>query len=120
MNDLCSTNERSDIVNQKGRRLCMENRGKLPSKCPGCGAKISWISGCSDSTKAGWNCTKCNAFSFAEHEHPEISGGIKMSSDFDDVGAMDKSITHLPCNVQIGILRGRHQRRVLEYEGLDE
>ena len=88
------------------------SRGKLPTKCPGCGSSSIKLSTgtLGDATKSGWSCSECNAFSFKEHDHPQITIGKRMSKNYDGVSAMDKSITHLPCNVQLGILRDRHRR----------
>lgn len=85
----------------------MDSRGPLPKKCPACGGKISMGRATSFSGQVGWRCTQCNAFSFQRHEHPEITRGKAMARDLEGVHYMDKQITRLPCNVQIGILRAR-------------
>ncbi len=82
---------------------------KIPKKCPSCGAGISMGSNRgpgNDGTKIGWSCAAgCGAFSFAECEHPDITKGKRMAKDFKDVHCMDKKMTELPTNVQLGILR---------------
>ena len=89
---------------------------EVPDKCPACGGKIKFSSSTDDTTKSGWSCSSCNAFSFAVHDNPEITKGKRMSSRFDKVHCMDKSITKLPCDVQIGILRERQRKEEEENE----
>jgi len=81
------------------------NKDKLPDKCAACGAEIEIAVNCDDQNKAGWSCTKCNAFGFADYDHPEITQGIEMAAQFKGVHCMDKRITSLPGRVQLGILR---------------
>lgn len=52
----------------------------------------------------------CTAFSFARHEHPEITEGRKRTSQYDGVHWNDERITRLPGRVQLGILRERQRR----------
>ena len=79
------------------------DRGEMPTKCPACGGRIRMSRG--KSMKVGWNCTNCSAFSFAEHDHPDITKGKKMAPQFKGVPVMDRRMTSLPTNTQIGILR---------------
>jgi len=84
-----------------------KHKGALPTCCPACGGRIRISGGCDNSTRAGWSCSVCNAFSFADHDSAQITTGKKMKKELDGVHFMDKSITSLPTNVQIGILRAR-------------
>lgn len=94
---------------------------KLPSpekECPECGGKISWKSFVTifGSPFVNGLCSKCNII-FRNRQDPQVTegenlelegeiGGVKIK----DIPAMDKRITSLPCNVQIGILRQRQHK----------
>lgn len=88
---------------------------KLPErKCPECGGRISWITvhELGAPTYSGL-CKKCNIV-FRGRETPHITKGKNLERNgkiegisVKDIHAMDKRITSLPCDVQIGILRAR-------------
>ena len=95
----------------------MKHRGALPTSCPACGGRIRISGGCDDGARSGWSCSVCMAFSFAQHDSPEITRGKKLKKELEGVHFMDKAITSLPANVQIGILRARqHPEENEEYQ----
>ncbi len=83
---------------------------KPEKKCPECKGPISWITVRDDfgSPRANGLCSKCNIV-FRGREAPEITKGMKLekSGATQGIHCMDKRITSLPCDVQIGILRQR-------------
>ena len=83
------------------------SRGALPKQCPACGGAISVSRG--NETRAGWCCTTkgCAVFGFKDYDSFGVTEGKRISGDYDGVSALDKRITSLPVNVQIGILRKR-------------
>ena len=85
---------------------------KLPEKkCPVCGGKIDWKVIHNKLGAPSYNglCEnhKCNAI-IKGRETPEITRGKELErGELKGVHCMDKRITSLPCDVQIGILRQR-------------
>lgn len=87
--------------------------GKPEKKCPECGGRISWITVTAlGAPTVNGMCMnkKCNNV-FRGRESPEITRGKEMAKELEGVSCMDKRITRLPCNVQIGILRARQHPR---------
>ena len=80
--------------------------------CPSCGGRVHWKTVIYASGAPIYNglCInkKCNAV-IKGREHPEITKGKNMAKELKGVDCMDKRITSLPCNVQIGILRERQK-----------
>jgi len=85
---------------------------KPESKCPECGNKINWeiITGALGAPQANGICTNCNIV-FRGREAPEIAKGKKMAKDLEGISCLDKRITRLSCNAQLGILRARQRSR---------
>ena len=82
---------------------------KIPRICPGCaGTRINVKS--QGDTGASWGCLDCGAIGRRGYDHPEITSGKRMAADYEGIHAMDEAITHLPCKVQIGILRERQAK----------
>ena len=78
----------------------------LPVLCPNCNGEISLGKGNAYGTKIGWSCAAgCGAFSFCEIEHPDVTKGREIASDFKNIHCLDRRVTTLPGLVQIGILR---------------
>ena len=90
---------------------------KPEKKCPECKGPMEWkvvhsLLGAPSTTVF---CSKCNlvgtgreAPQVAEGKELERSGKIN-GKPIKDMAAMDKRITRLPCDVQIGILRERQK-----------
>ncbi len=94
---------------------------KAETECPECGGYLSWMV-VHELGAPMYNglCGKCNII-LRWREAPEISRGkaLEKYGEIDgtpvkDMKAMDKRITRLPCDVQIGILRERHCRELRE------
>ncbi len=82
---------------------------KSPEKrCPLCKGKLSWITVRRlGAPSANGICPKCNIV-LRGREAPEITRGKALEKgEMKGVHCMDKRITRLPCDVQIGILRQR-------------
>ena len=60
---------------------------------------------------ASYICRGCGAIGRG-HEHPQITRGRRVAGEFKNVPVMDKRMTRLQCNVQIGILRELHRTEV--------
>ena len=90
---------------------------KPEKKCPKCKGPIDWKIHHNEwgaPTASGW-CKKCNYF-FKGREAPEVAKGkrLERNGEIDgvpikDIYCMDKRISSLPCDVQIGILRERQK-----------
>ncbi len=77
--------------------------------CPECGGPVSWKVIHSSWGAPLYNglCGKCNTI-LRGRETPEITKGKELEKgEMKGVPCMDKRITALPCDVQIGILRQR-------------
>ncbi len=95
--------------------LIMEKQ-RLPEKeCPECKGKIEWkvVRSNLGSPQYNGHCSKC-AIVFRDREAPQITEGKKLEREGEIKGkpinkmtALDRRITRLPCDVQIGILRER-------------
>jgi len=89
---------------------------KPEKECPECKGPISWkiVRDSFGTARTNGLCRNCNIV-FRGREAPEIRRGINMErhgkdvdgTPYKDMYAMDKRITRLPCDVQIGILRAR-------------
>lgn len=79
-------------------------------ECPECGKKLDWklVHNGWGSPQVNGLCINCNIV-FRGREAPEITKGKQLERDGETrgVNCMDKRITCLPCDVQIGILRQR-------------
>ena len=109
-NERFRNNKKANENNQRGVV------GVSPEKkCPECSGSISWkiVYNVWGAPTANGICRKCNIV-FRGREAPEITKGKNMErhykigdTEVKDMHCMDKRITRLPCNVQIGILRER-------------
>lgn len=97
---------------------------KPEKKCPECKGLIEWIivHNAWGAPTANGLCRKCNIH-FRGREAPEVTKGkaLEKSGEIDgkavkDMHCMNKRITRLPCDVQIGILRER-QKHLHRYTG---
>ena len=83
---------------------------KPEEECPEGNEEISWkiVRGAWGSPFANGLCSNCNIV-FRGRESPEITRGMTLEKTGATQGihCMDKRITSLPCDVQIGILRQR-------------
>lgn len=84
---------------------------KPEKKCPLCGGKINWkvVHDCWGVPAYNGLCLnpKCNAV-MRGRETPEVTRGKKLErGELKGVDCMDKRITSLSCDTQIGILRQR-------------
>ena len=84
---------------------------KPDEKCPVCGSKISWKTVHGEMGQPYYNglCIKpgCNTVLMCR-ETPRVTRGRNLErGELKGVPCMDKRITRLPCDVQIGILRQR-------------
>jgi len=95
------------------------DRLKLPEKnCPKCKGPIHWtvVRDSFGSPSVNGSCNKC-MFMFREREAPQITEGMSLEyngkikgTPIKNIGALDKRITSLPCDVQLGILRQRQHK----------
>lgn len=85
---------------------------KPEKKCPNCDSKdIDWKIVRDELGTPSYNglCKNCNAI-MRGREPPEITRGRKLEKgELKGVYCMDKRITSLSCNTQIGILRERQK-----------
>jgi len=101
----------------------MDGKQRQPeTQCPECGGPISWkvIHGALGRPQYNGICPKCNIV-LRDREAPDIKRGKSLYRDgiidgtpVRDMHCMDKRITSLPCDVQIGILREEHRQLVEE------
>ena len=83
---------------------------KPETKCPECNGSIDWITIHDVGGEPLYNgiCHKCNII-FKSRETPELRRGRLMEKELRGVYVLDKRITSLPTDVQLGILRERHR-----------
>lgn len=87
---------------------------KLPEKkCPVCGGKIDWKVVHSEMGAPAYNglCQTpgCNTL-LKDRETPEVTRGKELErGELKGVDCMDKRITSLSCDTQIGLLRERQK-----------
>jgi len=86
---------------------------KPEKKCPVCGSKISWKTVHGELGQPSYNglCTKpgCNIL-LMDRETPQLTRGRNLERrELKGIDCMDKRITSLSCDVQIGILRERQK-----------
>jgi len=88
----------------------MRQQMKPEKKCPKCDGPLSWkiVRNKWGAPTVNGLCSKCNII-LRGREAPEITKGLKLekSGVLKGVHCMDKHITSLPCDVQIGVLRQR-------------
>ncbi len=78
-------------------------------QCPECKGPLSWktVRNGLGAPTANSFCPKCNIV-LRKREAPEITRGKQLERrEMKGIHCMDKRITRLPCDVQIGILRQR-------------
>lgn len=81
--------------------------------CPVCGSRISWKTVHGELGQPTYNglCTRpgCNTL-FIGRETPQLTRGRNLErGEFKGVDCMDRRITSLPCDAQIGLLRERQK-----------
>ncbi len=92
---------------------------KVETECPECGRSIDWkVIYELGSPQYNGLCRNCNIV-LRGREAPDITRGKSLEESGEiggtpvkDMEVMDKRITSLPCDVQIGILRERHRREL--------
>lgn len=89
----------------------MSKKQPMPEKeCPECGGKLTWklVRNSWGSPQVNGLCSKCNIV-LRGRKAPGISKGERLEREgvTSGISCLDKRITNLPCDVQIGILRQR-------------
>lgn len=105
--------------------MTTDEQPKPETECPECAGPIDWIVVRGTLGKSMYNglCEKC-CIVLRDREVPDVTRGKILEKDgkvgdifIKDIGALDKRITSLPGDVQIGILRERHR---VEKKTIDE